>query len=56
MLSWLDLTIIGVYVAIVLGVGIYHSKEGSEDMDSYFLGGNKIPWWVLGISGNDIQF
>ena len=26
-------------------------KKASKDIDTYFLGNRKLPWWVLGASG-----
>ncbi|MCI0334040.1 MAG: sodium:solute symporter, partial [Planctomycetes bacterium] len=31
-------------------VGLWVSRRGSKDLDSYFLGGRTLPWYVLGIS------
>ena len=46
----LDLGIIVAYFAITLLIGFWVSKRGSKDLDSYFLGGKSLPWYVLGIS------
>jgi Na+/proline symporter len=45
-----DLAIIVAYFAAVLLIGLWVSKRGSKDMDSYFLGGKSLKWYVLGIS------
>ncbi len=45
-----DLAIILAYFAAVLLIGLWVSKRGSKDMDSYFLGGKSLKWYVLGIS------
>ena len=37
-------------------VGYYVSHHGSRDMAAYFLGGNKMPWYVLGISNASGMF
>jgi Na+/proline symporter len=49
-LQTLDLLIIVAYFAAVLLIGLWVSKRGSKDMDSYFLGGKSLKWYVLGIS------
>jgi Na+/proline symporter len=49
-LHWLDLLIIGLYMTGTLGLGFYLSKQATKDMSAYFLGGNKIPWYMLGLS------
>lgn len=42
-----------VIVAIMLGlvgVGLYFTKRGGADMDSFFLGGRSLPWYIAGTS------
>jgi solute:Na+ symporter, SSS family len=46
----IDIGIILLYLTSTIFIGFYISKKASKDMNNYFLGGNKIPWWVLGIS------
>jgi Na+/proline symporter len=46
----LDLAIIAGYFLVVILAGFWVSRRGSKDMDSYFLGGKALPWWMLGIS------
>jgi SSS family solute:Na+ symporter len=36
---------------IVTGLGIYLRKLASMNLESYVLGGKKIPWWALAASG-----
>ncbi len=50
-LSIIDYLIIGIYFAVLVGVGFYYRKAASESIDNYFLGGRRLPWWALGISG-----
>jgi Na+/proline symporter len=52
----IDLTIIFVYFGIVILLGILVSKKAVKDIDSYFLGGNKLPWWILGVSNASGMF
>ena len=49
-LHLLDLLIIGAYVSATIAIGFWISKRAANSMRSYFLGGNVIPWYVLGIS------
>lgn len=44
-----DYIVIGIYLALMLGIGFYFSRfmKGGKD---FFIGGNLIPWWVSGIS------
>ncbi|APY11542.1 sodium:solute symporter [Seonamhaeicola sp. S2-3] len=52
----IDVTIIGVYIALTLGVGIWISKRASKGLDSYFLGGKSIKWYYLGLSNGSGMF
>lgn len=46
----LDIAIIVGYFAAVVLVGLWVSRRGAKDLDSYFLGGKTLPWYVLGVS------
>jgi SSS family solute:Na+ symporter len=46
----LDLGIILGYFVLGVGVGLWVSRRGSKDLDSYFLGGKTLPWYMLGVS------
>jgi solute:Na+ symporter, SSS family len=45
----IDLVVLGVYFVILIGIGIYFSRKNKGGKD-YFSGGNRLPWWVSGIS------
>jgi solute:Na+ symporter, SSS family len=45
-----DVTIIVSYLVLVLAAGVFLSKRVSQNMDSYFLGGCKVPWALLSVS------
>jgi solute:Na+ symporter, SSS family len=49
-IHYADLFVLLAYFAATILVGLWVSKRGSKDMDSYFLGGKKLPWYMLGIS------
>lgn len=49
-LTTLDWIFIAAFMSITFGVGIYFAKRSSKDLESFFLGGRKIPWFVAGIS------
>lgn len=42
----LDLLIIGVYFAVIIGIGLYASR-GQKTMESYALGDRSMPWWAV---------
>ena len=49
-LHWIDWTIILIYIAFSLGVGIYFSKRAKSSTEEYFLSGRTLPWWIVGTS------
>ncbi|TWT92846.1 Sodium/glucose cotransporter [Botrimarina colliarenosi] len=52
----LDLAIIAAYVAATVAIGFWISKKASKNLRSYFLGGNAIPWYFLGLSNASGMF
>ena len=52
----IDVTIIFVYIVLTLFVGIWVSKKASQGLKSYFLGGNNIKWYYLGLSNGSGMF
>ena len=46
----LDIVIIVAYLLSTVFIGYWVSKRASQSMQNYFLGGNKMPWYLLGIS------
>lgn len=52
----IDLAIIAAYVALTVGIGFWISKRASKNIRSYFLGGNTIPWYMLGLSNASGMF
>jgi Na+/proline symporter len=51
-----DIAIVLGYVLGVLGLGFYLSRKSIKTMSSYFLGGNKMPWYLLGLSNASGMF
>ncbi len=49
-LHWVDIAIIVAYIGTTLFIGFWVSKRATRDLKSYFLGGNTLPWYVLGVS------
>src|SRR6185436_3632055 len=45
-----DVAVLIVYFVATILVGLWVSRRGSKDLDSYFLGGKSLPWYVLGVS------
>lgn len=52
----IDLAIVGGYLLLTIGLGFWVSKLSSKSLSSYFLAGNKLPWWILGLSNASGMF
>ncbi|MEN8187718.1 MAG: sodium:solute symporter family protein [Bacteroidota bacterium] len=52
----IDVSIIVLYILVTLFVGIWVSKRASKGLKSYFLGGNNIKWYYLGLSNGSGMF
>jgi len=50
-LSKIDYGIVLVYFALLIALGLYLRRLASQNMESYFLAGKRLPWWMLGFSG-----
>ena len=50
MINTIDLAIILAYFVVAITLGMLVSKRAVKNMNSYFLGSNTLPWWMLGIS------
>jgi len=50
LLQPIDWAIIGIFFAIVLGIGWVASRTAGKSSSEFFLGGRSMPWWLLGIS------
>lgn len=55
-LAQIDIVIIILYIVLVLFVGFYISRRASKNLQSYFLGGNKLKWYYLGLSNASGMF
>jgi len=56
LLQPIDLGIIGAYIVVIMVAGFAMSKYASKNLDSYFLGGNKVPWYFLGVANASGMF
>ena len=45
-----DWIIIAAYCLLMLFLGFYFTPKASQNMESYFIAGRKLPWWILGFS------
>jgi solute:Na+ symporter, SSS family len=47
----IDWAIMAAYVSGLVCITVLLKKKASKGMDEYYLGGRKLPWWMLGMSG-----
>ena len=52
----IDIGIILLYLIATVFIGYYVSHRASKNIKSYFLGGNSLPWYFLGISNASGMF
>jgi SSS family solute:Na+ symporter len=50
-LTPIDYVLIVGYFVILMGIGIYLKKRASGSIEDYFIGGRKLPGWLLGVAG-----
>ena len=55
-LSAIDISIIFGYLLLTVILGFWISKRASKNLDSYFLGGKSLPWYMLGLSNASGMF
>jgi len=49
-LTTIDWVIMVAFFTVSLIIGLSVSKRAGKDFSSFFLGGQRMPWWLLGIS------
>jgi len=52
----IDVAILVTYLMVTIGIGFWISRRASKNLRSYFLGGNTIPWYMLGLSNASGMF
>jgi solute:Na+ symporter, SSS family len=55
-LHGIDIAIILVYLLSVTLIGVFLNRRASKNLNSYLLGGNKLPWYFLGLSNASGMF
>ena len=50
-LNAIDYSVIGVYFLALVVLGLALERMASKSIEDYFIGGRRLPWWALGISG-----
>ena len=56
MLHWVDIAIIGAYIAYSIWAGIGGAKDAGQNLEEYFLAGRSLKGWQAGISMAATQF
>src|SRR5450432_2084526 len=49
-LTWIDWMVIGGYLLINLGIGIYYRGRASGNIEEFFISGRNVSWWLAGTS------
>jgi len=49
-LHYLDITIVSVFLGVILMISIGLKAKAGNDMNSFFLGGRNMPWYLAGVS------
>ncbi len=52
----LDFLVIALYFIIVVGLGFFYKNRASQNLEAYFLGGRRLHWLALAISGSVSNF
>ncbi|WP_133463908.1 sodium:solute symporter family protein, partial [Sunxiuqinia elliptica] len=55
-LGIIDISVIIAYLAITVLIGLVLRKWAQRDKSAYLLGGNKLPWYMLGLSNASGMF
>ncbi len=55
-LGFLDILIIVIYLSSTVVIGLVIKKRAQKDKSAYLLGGNKLPWYLLGLSNASGMF
>lgn len=55
-MNGIDSTIVILYFITVIALGFWFRKRASKNLESYFLGGKRLPWLALAMSGSVSNF
>lgn len=48
-LNSLDWAVVVVYIVLMIGMSVWLGQK-QESVEDYYLGGNNLPWWAIGVS------
>jgi Na+/proline symporter len=49
-MHWLDWVIVACFLGLNIGIGIYFSRRGGKNVDSFFVSGRSLMWYIAGAS------
>ncbi len=49
-MTWIDWTIVGLYVATAIGIGAWFTRKASRGTSDFFVAGRSLGWFVAGTS------
>ena len=49
-LTLIDWTIVALYFAVSIGIGLYYKARAGSSVNEFFLSGRSVPWWLAGTS------
>ncbi|MFZ1583744.1 MAG: sodium:solute symporter, partial [Saprospiraceae bacterium] len=55
-LSWIDISMVVIYLVGMVCLGWYYRLKARESKDSYLMGKKKLPWYMLGLSDASDMF
>ena len=55
-MTTIDAGVIFLYFAVVIGLGFWYKRRAGQSLSSYFLGGKRIHWLMLSMSGSVSNF
>ena len=50
MLQFIDWLVIIGFLILIIGLGISYTRSSGKNLESFFLGGRNLPWWLAGLS------
>ncbi len=55
-LTTIDILVIAIYLVATVVIGLVLKKVAQKSKSNYMLGGNKLPWYILGLSNASGMF
>lgn len=49
-LATIDWVVIIGFLLLIVGIGLSYTGKAGKNMESFFLGGRNLPWWIAGTS------